>query len=231
VSPRAVWGSRFVLLAIASGTLLLAISMRVYPGGTALDARAQGHSFWLNFLCDLTEPLARNGDANPVGSAIARTAMLDLSLALGAFWLVLPVLFPAQPRTGRAIRLTGTFAVAALVAVPFTSGRAHAVVIFSSALAALAAGALTLVAQVRGAGPWYRGGALMVLLALTTLDSVFYARSVATSPRVVGPELPIFQRLSCLLALLWMSAGAVRILKRASAGAGADASRSQRAGR
>jgi hypothetical protein len=198
-----------VLFAVTSGSALLGISMHLYPGGTALHARARGHSFWLNFLCDLTEPAARNGAPNPVGSWIARAAMLDLSLALGVTWLVVPALVGEQRASARAIRLAGGLSVAALIAVPLAEGTAHIIAIYAAAAAALSAGIVTLV---RGGGPPHRWILLAAVLACTVADSVFYAQSVATHSRVVLPPLPIFQRVAVLLALAWMVAVALELL-------------------
>jgi hypothetical protein len=212
VSRRVLWGARFVLLAVASGAVLLGIAMALYPGGTALDAHAPGHSFWLNFLCDLTAGAARNGVANPAGSLVARAAMLALSLALGATWLVVPSFVSGQRALARAIRVAGVLCVTALVAVPLLPGIAHAVAIFTAAGAGLGAGLATVVALARSHGPARRWLPLAAVLAATAADSLFYAQAVHARPLPPSPALPAFQRVGLLLALAWMVATALELL-------------------
>jgi hypothetical protein len=224
MSRRALWGARFVLAAVASGTMLLGLAMHLYPGGTALDPQAAGHSFWLNFLCDLTAPVARNGVANPVGSEVARVGMLVLSLGLGATWLVVPAFFEEQRAVARVVRAAGAICVLALVAVPVLDGAAHSVAIYTSAGAGLTAGVFTVAALARGRSPW-RALLLAAVLAATATDSVFYAEAVAARARPVAPELPFTQRLAGLLAVAWMVATAVEVLARGRAARAPDRAR------
>jgi hypothetical protein len=213
MSPRLLRGARFVLFGVASGASLLGIAMWLYPGGTALDPEAPGHSFWLNFLCDLTEPIARNGVPSPTGSMLARVAMIDLSLALGAVWLIGPALVPDRRAAARVIRGAGAVCAVALVAVPLVPGVAHMIAIFVSSAAGLAAGLVTLVVLVRGGGPRHVWLLMAVVLVATAADSLFYAQSMASHPRVVRPELPAVQRVASLLAVAWMVATALAVLR------------------
>jgi hypothetical protein len=215
MSPALLRGARFVLIATASGAALLGIAMALYPGGTALDPHARGHSFWLNMLCDLTEPVARNGAPNRPGALVARVAMLDLTLALGATWLVVPALLDDGRAPGRVVRVAGVVCVAGLLAVPFLEDTAHAVAIFTSAAAGLLAGVVTLAALVRGGGPARRWLLLGTMLAATALAATCYARSFATHPRVVHASVPVTQRVAVLLALAWMLATALELVRRA----------------
>ncbi|HVU52518.1 MAG TPA: hypothetical protein VHL80_17685 [Polyangia bacterium] len=216
MSRGVLWGACFVLLAVASGAALLGIAMALYPGGTALDAHAPGHSFWLNFLCDLTSPVARNGVANGAGARAARAAMLTLSLGLGATWLVVPAFLPGapggRPSAARLIRGSGALCVSALVVVPLVPGSAHIVAIFTAAAAGLTAGVSTVVALARSHGPARRWLPLAAVLAATAADSIFYAQAVAARPLPPRPELPAVQRVGLLLALGWMVATALEIL-------------------
>jgi hypothetical protein len=212
VSRRVLWGARFALGAVATGAALLGIAMALYPGGTALDVHAHGHSFWLNFLCDLTAPVARNGAPNP-GAPAARGAMLALSLALGATWLVVPVFAPRSRAAGLAIRVAGTVCTIALIVVPLSGGFVHPAAIFTSAAAGLTAGILTIVTLARSHGPARRWIPLVAVLVATAADSIFYAQAVAARPRAVRPELPAVQRVGLLLAVGWIVATALEIVR------------------
>ena len=46
-------------------------AMAFYPGGTSFDAHTNGYSFWSNFWCDLTKPIAFNGAPNAVAARLA----------------------------------------------------------------------------------------------------------------------------------------------------------------
>ncbi|HVX96178.1 MAG TPA: hypothetical protein VHK47_14800 [Polyangia bacterium] len=213
---RLRFGAGLVLAGVVAGVVLLGIAMEVYPGGTAIDPHTRGHSFWLNLLCDLTEQHARNGEPN-TGALVARAGMVTLSAALGVHWLILPA-FMRGRAVGWVVRVAGVLQVVALMFVPFATRLAHPLAIFTSAAAGLVAGIVALVALVRADGPAWRWALPVAVLAATAVDAVFYARSVATSPRVVTPALPIFQRVGGLLILAWLIAVAVEILARGRGG-------------
>lgn len=216
MKPRVVWGARFVLLATAGGVVLFALAMHLYPGGTAMDPGRAGHSFWLNFLCDLMSGVAQNGVPNVAGSLAARAALLAMGLALGIHFLAMPALLDGPRALARAIRVVGALCAAGLIMVPFAHGPAHAPTIFASAGAGLVAGILTLIAEARGpASERARRRLLGAAVALVAADSLFYAQTFSTHPRVVLPQVPIFQRLACLLVVLWMAVSAAQILARA----------------
>lgn len=214
---QARWQARsatalLAMLSVAVASLIVA--MALYPGGTALDHQQPGHSFWFNFLCDLTSPMAVNGTANRVGSAFARVAMGALAVALGTFWLVLPWLFKERRALGAALRIAGTLSTVGFAVVPLASGALHRVAIFTAVIPAIVAGALGIVGMFG-----QRDRRAFVALPIATLvasivDAVLYATSFATEPRIVSPALPAGQRIAVSLMLAWMATTAV-VLARA----------------
>jgi len=227
VPPRAgVAAPLIILVSIAVGSVLLSMSMLRYPGGTAMDPSTVGHSFWLNFLCDITSGVAVNGRANQAGALLARLALLFFCLALTLFWVILPRSFGS--RCGRTeslvIRVLGLLSVVGLLVVPVAGGWLHVVAVFASSLPALVAGVLALLGTVK-----YSRTVPLVLIAGATVltsavDSVLYAGSYMSQPRVVHPALPAFQRLALILMLIWMgtvAARAVRIARSEPGGAAA----------
>ena len=204
--------SLVILIAIAVGAGLLGSAMWFYPGGTALDPRASGHSFWFNFMCDLTNRTAVNGQPNHPGASLARAGLMCLCLALALFWLILPRSFGPRcsRRLARAITTPGVVSVAGLLLVPVAQGWLHVTAVFASSVPALVAGILALVATVR-----YARRPVLVFLASATvvtaaIDSVLYGLSYQVQPRVVTPALPLFQRLALVLMLAWMALVAAR---------------------
>lgn len=225
-SRAAAAGAFVVLGAIATGALLLAFAMASYPGGTVFDATAPGHSFWANFLCDLMSDVAVNGRPNPAGSTFARTAMIVLATASGFFWLILPGVYHAAPRRLSLVtRTSGVLSVGGLVAVPVASGFLHVVAVFASSIPALVAGTLGIIgtwgwgmlpaasARQRSRRSRYLGWLAVTTVAVGLLDSILYAQSYLTIPRVVSPGLPFFQRVGLLLMLVWMSTVALQVLR------------------
>lgn len=209
----AAFGHAAVLTAIALGSCLLILAMARYPGGTALNPVSAGHSFWFNFLCDLTNDVAVNGRPNREGAVFAQMALGAFCVALLVFWITLPASFPScPPRLSAGIRVCGVLSVAGLLAVPVAGGLLHVAAVFTSFVPALIAGLLALVGTVRYA----RSRALVAIASATVsvsvLDSVLYARSYLIHPRVVVPALPLLQRLALLLMLAWMAIVAGRAL-------------------
>ena len=214
-APRgwAVIAAVAILVTTAVGIVLLAVAMRMYPGGTAIDATSVGHSFWTNFLCDLTNDVAVNGGPNHSGGTLARIAMAAFSLALGCFWIILPESFRHHRALAAAVRAFGGVSVAGLAVVPIATGSTHVQAVFASSVPALVAGILGLVATVR-----YSSSRALVAVACATvaaafIDSIFYARSYMVHPRVVSPALPFFQRIALILMLAWMGGVAVGVLR------------------
>ncbi len=64
--------------------LLLTISMLLYPGGTKADHNTQGYSFFTNFLSDLGQSVALNGQPN-----IPSMVLFCIAMALAGFVTVL----------------------------------------------------------------------------------------------------------------------------------------------
>ena len=63
-----------------------------YPGGSWVNPDAPGFSFWHNYLCDLLDYKALNGQINS-GRLFARAALGVLCISLIYFWFYLPHLF------------------------------------------------------------------------------------------------------------------------------------------
>jgi hypothetical protein len=208
-------GSAAILAATGVGLVLLAVAMRVYPGGSAIDRAAAGHSFWFNFLCDLTADVAGNGRPNHPGATFAWTALLAFSVALGCFWMILPAAFAGLPSIGTWIRILGGLSVAGLLAVPLTAGGAHVAAVFTSSIPALGAGVLGIVGGLRASRLGLAAMACATVAA-SAIDSLLYAWSYLAQPRVPLPALPLFQRIAFLLMIGWMGATAIGTLRAAT---------------
>jgi len=192
---------------------MLAAAISVYPGGNAIHPQAKGHSFWLNFLCDLTNDVASNGLPNTRSQGWARTGMTALAVALEAFWLLLPTTFPTRIVTGRVIRWSGTICVSALLLVPVVEGPAHKFIVFASVIPGTVAGALGLASLFATPGRRGQGTLAATAFVVSIGDAVLYAQSYRVHPRVIVPELPALQRVALLLMWAWMVTVAVGVLR------------------
>jgi hypothetical protein len=205
-------GGTIVLAMMVVGLALLGLAMHRYPGGTEIDRHCAGHSFWLNFLCDLTGEQALNGEPNG-GHTFARGAMMAFSFGLGAFWLILPTEFSGHRAVGAVVRVGGAVSVLGFLSVPIAPGPWHAVAVFMAAIPGVVAAAVGLYATVR----FVKNKALLVgavaSLAATVVDSILYAARVMDDYRTCPPALPIFQRLTLIFVLFWAATTALRAIR------------------
>jgi hypothetical protein len=210
-------GAAIVLAAIVVGGTLLVLAMGRYPGGTELDRHTAGHSFWFNFLCDLTSDRAINGAPNG-GGAFARAAMAVFSVGMGAFWLILPAEFPRHRTIGAIVRVSGAVSALGFLAVPAAAGPWHPVAVFAAAVFGVLAAALGFAATVRYVRYKPLLGAALGSIAAATADSILYAQRVADDYRSCPPALPVVQRLTLLFVLAWAGITALRAFTARSPG-------------
>jgi hypothetical protein len=123
--------------------VLYAIAALLYPGGSYEDRHAPGFSLVHNYFCDLLDPVALNGVANP-GRGIGLVAMALIVPTLGFFWHSVVVLYPHQRTLGLTTRIAGSISAAAtlLLLTPFHDsaveiGGGFGLVAFFAVLAAL----------------------------------------------------------------------------------------------
>ena len=63
------------------------ISMIIYPGGTIIEPESKGYSFFYNFLSNLGEWKAKNGEDNIVSAYLFNSSMLTLALSYFLFYV------------------------------------------------------------------------------------------------------------------------------------------------
>jgi hypothetical protein len=211
-SRRRRLGAWIVLAMMVVGLALLALAMRLYPGGTELDPHTVGHSLWFNLLCDLTGGRALNGAPN-AGSSFARAAMVAFSVGLAAFWLILPAEFPDHRALGAVVRACGSVSVLGFFAVPVASGALHPIAVFAAAVPGVVAALVACVATLRYVTDKLLLAAAAGSIATAAADSVLYAQRVLDDYRSCPPALPVFQRLTMLFVFVWAAAVALRALR------------------
>lgn len=202
-----------LLVAVVAFVALIARAIKLYPGGTWFDANTIGHDAFRNFLCDLTQPVALNGVANP-GAPLASAAMFVLDVGLLLVWLSIPSLSPPSP-LARWLRAAGVASFFGIVAVPLTPslkfGLLHAVAVFTAAIPGIAAGVLAALLLARSTHPRLHRLCLAILV-FSAVDSALYVHHLVFA----GPPMaavPALQRVALGLMLAWMIAIAVTLLR------------------
>ena len=199
-----------------------AVAIARYPGGTWFNRRAIGHSFSSNFLCDLMQTRALNGEDASVGSSLARVGIVFMLAALAAFYAQVARLETPTRRIGRVAQRAGLLAAVLGLAIPIaTSDRFREAHIISVVVAFVPSVLATSCAfwvcwRTKGVATWVRTVAAITLLA-GVIDGVMYA-FVYASPllgmvpasrdtrRLISQSLPLFQRIASLGLLAWVIA-------------------------
>lgn len=211
-----------VWVALLAFVILMGISMHWYPGGNWVEKHAMarhpqdprftfssGHHFLLNYLCDLTQPVALNGQPNVRGMYAGQAGMALLSVVFLPFWWLFPSLFPSHKRSRTMVRVLGTLSSIALVFVPFAPssrvGHFHDVAIFMAAVPGLAAalvGIRGLFAEKRNVHGvrWMTGFAMTAAMTLM----VCYVYNLVQKD-VLDGSLPAIQKIVGILALAWVA--------------------------
>ncbi|MCP4976276.1 MAG: hypothetical protein GY931_08965 [Maribacter sp.] len=109
------------LIGMSLFVLLYILAALEYPGGSWMSPQQNGFSFWNNYLCDLLDQNAINGELN-TARYFARTSLTVLCLSLALLWYYLPGLFTGKNFNKNIMWLSG---MAALVATSFLSSGAH----------------------------------------------------------------------------------------------------------
>ena len=89
-----------------------------YPGGSYALPNQKGFSFWNNYLCDLLDSYAINGEPNSSRS-FAALALLILCISLILLWFYLPRLFPVKSINQRIMCVAGIASLGVVFLLPF----------------------------------------------------------------------------------------------------------------
>lgn len=105
--------------------VLYILAAVAYPGGSWSFLDQDGFSFWNNYLCDLLDYYAVNGEIN-VARFYARWALVILCLSLIILWFYLPRLFLNKTINLNIMRYSG---ILALVIILFLASGTHDVIV------------------------------------------------------------------------------------------------------
>jgi len=195
------------------------VAIALYPGGTWFNRQAEGHSFWFNFLCDLMQTRALNGEKARLGSLLARIGTFAILVALASFYTQIARFESPLSWAGRVARGAGLLACVLGGAVPLTPSNlfrnAHIISVVVAFVPSLVATIAALIVCLRApkVSLWIRAMAILTLGAggiNGLLYAYAYAHAFGLVPRLHSPllhfSLPVLQRIATIALLVWVVA-------------------------
>ena len=105
--------------------LLYILAALVYPGGSGSILSQHGFSFWNNYLCDLLDFYAVNGEVN-TARILARIGLFVLCISLIILWYHLPKLFVIKSVNLIIMKICG---ILALITILFLAIGTHDLIV------------------------------------------------------------------------------------------------------
>jgi len=109
------------MVGMCSFVVLYIVAASQYPGGSHVQSSHIGFSIQYNYLCDLLDRYAINGDRN-AASKTARIALGFLCTGILVLWYLLPKLFKTTIINNWIIRLSG---MASMLTLVFLASEIH----------------------------------------------------------------------------------------------------------
>lgn len=195
---------KWVFIPIAGIILFLAlyiIAANYYPGGFNENRTKEGFDWIHNYWCDLLAKNAKNGMHNS-GRGFALTGMIMLFSSIAVFWYYLPQFFHERKLNTFIIRYTGSLSMFILIFI-FTQFHDSVIGIGSTISAIPMAATLSELKKHRLKVLYYLGWCCVFLILL---NFVIYS----TNWRIV--YLPVLQKITLLLFLVWILLIAIKCL-------------------
>ena len=163
-----------------------------YPGGSWIVLDQEGFNFWNNYLCDLLDRNAINGELNPA-RFFARASLGVLCISLVLLWYYLPALFANKSVNLLIMWLAGLMAL--IITMSLTSGTHDITVRVAGFLGAI--GFISCFIELFKA-KYYKllfFGVLCLLIFLTN----YYIYETGTFLR----SLPVIQKITFVCFITW----------------------------
>lgn len=183
-----------VLLGVVAALALLFISTTFYPGGSQHDDNSVGFSWQHNYLCNLLNPVAVNGENN-AAQPWAVAGLLCLCAAVAVFFVRFSEKIPVKSAT-HVVKYAGAGSMAFAV---FTATPYHDAAIGICGTLLMLSIFYVTVFMFKS-----RLHLLKILSALSLL--ALYGCSFIYYTRILLEFLPIVQKTSLLLQLSWVLA-------------------------
>ena len=163
-----------------------------YPGGSWIKPDQTGFSFWHNYLCDLLDEYAINGEMN-TGRFYARLALGVLCFGLLLLWIHLPRLFRVKSFNKKIMLISGLLSLTIIFFL--ASGNHDEIVRLAGAFGVVAF--ITCAIELRKEG--YKNLFALDLFCL----SVFMVNYYIYETGIFIETLPVVQKITFVLFLCW----------------------------
>lgn len=172
--------------------LFYVLAAREYPGGSWNLPQKNGFSFWNNYLCDLLDTKAINGELNNA-RYFARISLIMLCASLMFLWNKLPAFFNRQSSNKNIMWISGNLALG--ITFFLTSGT-HDITI-------RIAGFFGVIAFVTCFIELYKTKKYKLLGYGVLCLSIFLVNYFIYETQLFIHSLPIIQKVTFILFLIW----------------------------
>lgn len=163
-----------------------------YPGGSWVSPNQDGFSFWHNYLCDLLDIYAINGETNSA-RPYAIAALGLLCIALFWLWYNLPRLFKTKNFNQKVMKGSG---ILSLLTIFFLASGNHDKIV-------RIAGVLGIIAFVTCSIELFKTGYKYLFFAGILCLSVFLINYYIYETGLFIKSLPVIQKITFVLFISW----------------------------
>ncbi|SMP15869.1 hypothetical protein SAMN06265375_102139 [Muriicola jejuensis] len=185
---------RLPLLGVICFLILYVLAALSYPGGSATEPTFVGFDFWSNYLCDLLDEFAVNGELNSARFH-ARAALFALCSGLVLLWFYLPLLFVKRSKLHYLVWSTG---IVALLILFLMGTHNHDLIVRLSGLFGVTAILTCSMALLRD-GFRLLGNLGITCFAVFLLNYFIYETGISIT------DLPVIQKVTFILCLTWFT--------------------------
>jgi membrane-associated HD superfamily phosphohydrolase len=180
------------LSGMALFVLLYIIAAINYPGGSWAFIDQNGFSFWHNYLCDLLDEYAINGELN-TARFFARAALAVLCVSLILLWYHLPKLFSAKSINRTVMWLAGLLS---LVITLFLASGTHDLIVRIAGFFGVI-GLFTAVIEL------YKGHFYGLMIFGLFCLTIFFVNYYIYETSIYIEVLPLIQKITFISFIIW----------------------------
>jgi hypothetical protein len=194
--------ARLIQFLVFSFVVFISVAFYFYPGGNHFDPLVQGHSFWLNFWCDIMTVNAVNNAPN-TARPWAILGALFLIGALGTMGASASLLMNISKRYYRLMLILGGVSILGGIAMEYN----HDLFLNITAISGLLACSIFLYHSLKSGHITFIFLGCLTYLT-TILNLILWLNDHPTS------FLPIIQKLSTVFLLMWLISGSLLLIKK-----------------
>ena len=172
--------------------LLYILAALVYPGGSGSILSQHGFSFWNNYLCDLLDFYAVNGEVN-TARILARIGLFVLCISLIILWYHLPKLFVIKSVNLIIMKICG---ILALITILFLAIGTHDLIVRIAGVLGVIAFITSFIELFKNS--FYKLAAFGIFCLIIFLINYYIYETGSYLE-----TLPVIQKITFLVYILW----------------------------